>query len=343
MKILLTGGCGFIGSNFIHFILKNYPSAKITNLDLLTYAGNPANLEGLRKDKRYKFVRGDIRDGKLVNRLMGKYPDVVINFAAESHVDRSLYKPAEFLSTNVIGAQTMLESARQHNIKRFIQISTDEVYGSLKPNEPAFKENYPLEASSPYSASKAATDLLVKSYEKTFGYKAIITRSSNNYGPYQFPEKFIPQAIFKAMNNEPIPMYGDGLYVRDWIFVVDHAVALDLLIQRGTPGQVYNIGADNELNNITVAKMILRMVGRPEDLMVRVPDRPGHDRRYAIDASKMQREFGWHPDFTAARFEEGLRLTIDWYLTNTRWVEKLRQRQHEINTHIIVNTPASKS
>ncbi|MEW6027746.1 MAG: dTDP-glucose 4,6-dehydratase, partial [Planctomycetota bacterium] len=268
MKILVTGGCGFIGSNFIRYIRKSRPKVKITNLDLLTYAGNPANLEDIRgdktavspakKDKRYRFVRGDIRDGKLVNRLMGEYPDAVINFAAESHVDRSLYKPAEFLSTNVIGAQIMLEAARKHNIKRFIQISTDEVYGSLKPKEPAFREDYPLEASSPYSASKAAADLLVKSYEKTFGYKSIITRSSNNYGPYQFPEKVIPLFITNALSGKPLPLYGDGLNVRDWLYVEDNCRAIATVMLKGRPGEIYNIGGNCERTNLYITRTILR-------------------------------------------------------------------------------------
>jgi dTDP-glucose 4,6-dehydratase len=325
MKILLTGGCGFIGSNFIHFILKNYPSAGITNLDLLTYAGNPANLEGIRKDKRYKFVRGDIRDGKLVNRLMGTYPDVVINFAAESHVDRSLYKPAEFLSTNVLGAQTMLESARQHNIKRFIQISTDEVYGSLKPNEPAFREDYPLEASSPYSASKAATDLLVKSYEKTFGYKTIITRSSNNYGPYQFPEKVIPLFITNALTDKPVPLYGDGLNVRDWLYVEDNCRAIATVMLKGRLGEIYNIGGDCERTNLYITKTILKTLNQPLSMIKYVKDRPGHDRRYALNISKIKRQLGWQPRYG---FEDGIRKTISWYLANQDWWHQVKTGQY---------------
>ncbi len=325
MKILLTGGCGFIGSNFIRFILKNYPSAKITNLDLLTYAGNPANLEGIRKDKRYKFVRGDIRDGKLVNRLMGEYPDAVINFAAESHVDRSLYKPAEFLSTNVLGAQTMLESARRHNIKRFIQISTDEVYGSLKPNEPAFREDYPLEASSPYSASKAAADLLVKSYEKTFGYKAIITRSSNNYGPYQFPEKVIPLFITNALTDKSVPLYGDGLNVRDWLYVEDNCRAIATVMLKGKLGEIYNIGGNCERTNIYITKTILKILDRPLSMIKYVKDRPGHDRRYALNISKIRRQLGWQPKY---RFEDGIRKTILWYLDNPKWWEQIKTGEY---------------
>ncbi|MBI5779115.1 MAG: dTDP-glucose 4,6-dehydratase [Planctomycetes bacterium] len=325
MKILLTGGCGFIGSNFIRFILKNYLSVKITNLDLLTYAGNPANLENIRRDKRYKFVRGDIRDGKLVNRLMGEYPDVVINFAAESHVDRSLYKPAEFLSTNILGAQTMLESARQHNIKRFIQISTDEVYGSLKPNEPAFREDYPLEASSPYSASKAAADLLVKSYEKTFGYKALITRSSNNYGPYQFPEKVIPLFVTNAMSDKPLPLYGDGLNVRDWLYVEDNCRAIATVMLKGQPGEIYNIGGNCEQTNLYITKTILKLLNQPISLVTYVKDRPGHDRRYALNISKIKRQLGWRPKY---RFEDGIKKTILWYLNNQAWWQQIKTGEY---------------
>ena len=325
MKILLTGGCGFIGSNFIRFILNKYPSAIITNLDLLTYAGNLANLEGIHKDKRYKFVRGDIRDGKLVNRLMGKYPDVVINFAAESHVDRSLYKPAEFLSTNVIGAQTMLESARQHNIKRFIQISTDEVYGSLKPKEPAFREDYPLEASSPYSASKAAADLLVKSYEKTFGYKAIITRSSNNYGPYQFPEKLIPLFITNALTDKPVPLYGDGLNVRDWLYVEDNCRAIATIMLKGKSGEIYNIGGNCERTNIYITKTIFEILNQPLSMIKYVQDRPGHDRRYALNTSKIKRQLDWQPKYM---FEDGIKKTISWYLKNQEWWRQIKTGEY---------------
>lgn len=325
MKILVTGGCGFIGSNFIHFILKNYPSAGITNLDLLTYAGNPANLESIRKNKRYKFVRGDIRDSKLVNRLMGKYPDVVINFAAESHVDRSLYKPAEFLSTNVLGAQTMLESARQHNIKRFIQISTDEVYGSLGPKEAAFTEKHPLEPSSPYSASKTAADLLVKSYEKTFSYKAIITRSSNNYGPYQFPEKVIPLFITNALTDKPVPLYGDGLNVRDWLYVEDNCRAIATVMLKGRLGEIYNIGGNCERTNLYITKTILKILNQPLSMIKYVKDRPGHDRRYALNISKIKQQLGWQPKY---RFENGIKKTILWYLDNQKWWEQIKTGQY---------------
>lgn len=325
MKVLLTGGCGFIGSNFIHYLLNNYPSIKITNLDLLTYAGNLANLEDIRRDKRYKFIRGDIRDGKLVNRLMSEYPDVVINFAAESHVDRSLYKPAEFLSTNILGAQTMLETARKYNIKRFIQISTDEVYGSLKPKAPAFREDYPLEASSPYSASKAAADLLVKSYEKTFGYKAIITRSSNNYGPYQFPEKVIPLFITNALSDKPLPLYGDGLNVRDWLYVEDNCRAIATIMLKGQLGEIYNIGGNCERTNLYITKNILKLLDKPSALITYVKDRPGHDRRYALAISKIRRRLGWQPKY---RFEDGISKTIDWYIKNQSWWHQVKTGEY---------------
>ena len=325
MKILVTGGCGFIGSNFINYLLKKYPRIKITNLDLLTYAGNLANLKDIEKDRRYKFIHGDIIDGRLVNRLMSEKPDAVVNFAAESHVDRSLYKPADFLSTNVFGTQVMIESARQHNIKRFIQISTDEVYGSLGLKGLAFKETNRLDPSSPYSASKAAAALLVKSYEKTFGYKAIITRSSNNYGPYQFPEKVIPLFITNAIADKPLPLYGDGLNIRDWLYVEDNCRAIDLVMRKGMPGEIYNIGGNSERTNFYITKTILKLLNKPLLLIKYVKDRPGHDRRYAIDISKIRKQLNWQPRY---KFEEGIRKTVDWYLNNKKWWKQIKTGEY---------------
>jgi len=326
MRILVTGGCGFIGSNFIHYLLKKYRSDRIINLDILTYAGNPANLISIAKDKRYKFIRGDIRDGKLVDQLISKeMPDAVINFAAESHVDRSLYNPMDFLTTNILGAQIMIESARKHNIKRYVQISTDEVYGSLELKDPAFKETTPLDPSSPYSASKTAADLLVKSYAKTFGYKAIITRSSNNYGPYQFPEKLIPLFITNALTDKPLPLYGDGLNVRDWLYVEDNCCAIDAVMRRGAPGEVYNIGGNSEKTNAFITKTILKLVNKPKSLITYVKDRPGHDRRYALDISKIKKELGWKPKYI---FDQGIKKTIDWYSTNQKWWQQIKTGQY---------------
>ncbi|MFH1231098.1 MAG: dTDP-glucose 4,6-dehydratase [Planctomycetota bacterium] len=325
MKIIVTGGCGFIGSNFIHYLLNKYPSVKIINLDLLTYAGNLANLQDIQKDKRYKFVRGDIRDGKVVDRLMSVYPDAVVNFAAESHVDRSLYKPADFLSTNVLGVQILLEAARQHNIKRFIQISTDEVYGSLGLKDRAFKETNRLDPSSPYSVSKTAADLLVKSYEKTFGYKAIITRSSNNYGPYQFPEKVIPLFITNALTDKLLPLYGSGLNIRDWLYVEDNCRAIDLVMRKGSLGEIYNIGGNSERTNLYITRIILKALNKPDSLIKYVKDRPGHDLRYAIDISKIRRQLNWQPKY---KLEEGIKKTIDWYLNNEKWWEQIKTGEY---------------
>jgi dTDP-glucose 4,6-dehydratase len=324
MKVLITGGCGFIGSNFIHYLLKKYRSIKITNLDFLTYAGNLANLKDVAKDPRYQFVHGDITDGKIVNRLMSCDPDVVVSFAAESHVDRSLYQPSNFLRTNILGVQVLLESARQHNIKRFIQISTDEVYGSLSLKDKASNETDPLVPSSPYSASKAAGDLLVKAYEKTFGYKTIITRSSNNYGPYQFPEKVIPLFITNAMADKPLPLYGDGMNIRDWLYVEDNCRAIALLINKGTPGEIYNIGGNCERTNIYITKTILKLLNKPTSLITYVKDRPGHDRRYALNISKITR-LGWYPEY---KFEERIKKTIAWYLNNQDWIKQVKTGEY---------------
>jgi dTDP-glucose 4,6-dehydratase len=323
--ILVTGGCGFIGSNFIRYLITHQKNISIINLDLLTYAGNPENLKDIAKDKRYKFVKGDITDGRLVERLLKRGIDAIVNFAAESHVDRSIYNPAVFLNTNILGTQVLIEAAMKYQVPRFIQISTDEVYGSLKPNEPAFTEEHSLKPSSPYSASKAAADLLVKAYEKTFGYKAIITRSSNNYGPYQFPEKVIPLFITNALENKPLPLYGDGRNVRDWIYVEDNCSALDLVLRKGKLGEVYNIGGVSERMNIEITRAILKELGRPETLIHYVKDRPGHDRRYALNITKINRELGWQPRHT---FEQGIKKTIGWYLDHPEWWYRVKSGEY---------------
>ncbi|MHA1230580.1 MAG: dTDP-glucose 4,6-dehydratase, partial [Candidatus Helarchaeota archaeon] len=307
-RILVTGGAGFIGSNFIHYILDERPEYKIINLDLLTYAGNLDNLKDIQKDDRYEFIKGDINDQNLVNKIMSEV-DYVINFAAESHVDRSIKTPKIFVKTNVEGTQTLLEAARKSDVERFIQISTDEVYGSLGPTG-LFTESSQLMPNSPYAASKAAADLLVRAYHKTYGLDSIITRCSNNYGPYQFPEKFIPVIILNALNNSPIPVYGDGKYIRDWIYVLDHCSAILLVLEKGRAGEIYNIGANNEIMNIELVRLILKIMNKPESLIKFVEDRPGHDRRYGIDASKIRKELNWSPKYS---FEESIQRTIEWY------------------------------
>jgi dTDP-glucose 4,6-dehydratase len=324
-RILVTGGCGFIGSNYISYILKRHGDISVINLDLLTYAGNPENLKGIAKDKRYTFIKGDIADGKLVENILKKRVDAIVNFAAESHVDRSIHNPAVFLATNILGTQRLLESAMKYRVPRFLQISTDEVYGSLNPKEPAFTEKHFLEPSSPYSASKASADLLVKAYEKTFGYKALITRSSNNYGPYQFPEKVIPLFITNALEGKPLPLYGDGKNVRDWIYVEDNCEALDLVLRRGKLGEVYNIGGQCERQNIEITKTILNELGKPNSLIKRVKDRPGHDRRYALDVSKIKEQLGWEPLYN---FEQGIRKTIRWYKENQEWWKRVKSGEY---------------
>jgi len=323
--IMVTGGCGFIGSNFIRYLLAHHRDISIINLDLLTYAGNPENLKDIQKDHRYKFIKGNIADGGIVERLVRRGVDAIINFAAESHVDRSLYNPAAFLRTNILGTQILLEAAIKYNVPRFIQISTDEVYGSLKPNEPAFTEDHSLKASSPYSASKASADLLVKAYEKTFGYKSIITRSSNNYGPYQFPEKVLPLFITNALENKPLPLYGDGKNIRDWLYVEDNCEAIDLVMRKGRPGEVYNIGGNCERMNIDITRTILKELGQPFSLIKYVKDRPGHDRRYALNITKIKKELGWRPRHT---FQQGITKTIRWYSENRGWWERIKTGEY---------------
>jgi dTDP-glucose 4,6-dehydratase len=323
--ILVTGGAGFIGSNFVHHILESHDDINVVNLDALTYAGNLDNLKSIENDPRYKFVKGDIRDGHLLSSLFRDHHfDAVVHFAAESHVDRSITTPDHFVETNVVGTHTLLRAAntaweKRKTEARFLHISTDEVYGSLGP-EGSFTEETPLSPNSPYSASKAGSDLLVRSYCETFGFPGIITRCSNNYGPYQFPEKLIPLMIVNALADRPLPVYGDGKNIRDWLYVRDHCSALDIVLHKGKCRQVYNIGGSSEKRNIDLVKLILAELGKSEKLITFVNDRLGHDRRYAIDASKIKRELGWSPSVT---FEEGIKKTIRWYLDNMWWWEKL--------------------
>ncbi|MDM7998663.1 MAG: dTDP-glucose 4,6-dehydratase [Dehalococcoidia bacterium] len=311
MRLLITGGAGFIGSNFVQYILEKYPDYEVVNLDALTYAGNPDNLKEVMGNPRHRLVQGRIEDGGLVDRLMPGI-DMVINFAAESHVDRSILEPQVFIKTNVMGTQVLLDAALRHKVRLFYQISTDEVYGALRlDSRERFTEESQLRPNSPYSASKASADLLVMAYHHTYGLPVVISRCSNNYGPRQHPEKFIPTVILNALKDRPVPIYGDGLYVRDWIHVLDHCRAIDCIMHRGKPGEVYNVGADNEMANIDLAKTILRILGKPESLLTSVKDRPGHDRRYAIDATKIGRKLGWSP---AIPFDTGLPEAIRTYL-----------------------------
>jgi dTDP-glucose 4,6-dehydratase len=319
-RILVTGGCGFIGSNFVRFELETCEHLEVVNLDLLTYAGNPDNLADLTSNPRYRFVQGDIGDRPLVERLLRESVDAIVNFAAESHVDRSIQDSGPFVRTNVLGTQVLLDAAKAAGVRRFVQISTDEVYGSLGATG-LFSETTPIAPNSPYSASKAAADLLVRGYVHTFGFPGLITRCSNNYGPYQFPEKLIPLFISNAMEDKPLPVYGDGMQVRDWIHVLDHCRAIDRVLRDGRVGEVYNIGGKCEKPNLEITQTILRLLGKPETLIKYVQDRPGHDRRYAIDCSKIERELGWTPQVS---FEEGLASTIRWYQERTEWVSRVR-------------------
>ncbi len=320
MRLLITGGAGFIGSNFVRYILGRYPDYRISNLDKLTYAGNLENLSGLELDPRHEFFQGDICDPNCVGGLLKKGIEAVINFAAESHVDRSILQASDFVRTNVSGTLNLLELCRKNGIRRFIQISTDEVYGSLGPAG-AFTESSPIAPNSPYAASKASADLLVRSYCHTHGFPGIITRCSNNYGPYQFPEKLIPLLISNALAGMPLPIYGDGMYVRDWIHVQDHCAAIDTVLHQGKDGEVYNVGARQELPNLDVVRLILKALNKDESLIRYVEDRPGHDRRYAIDSSKLETQLHWHPKVS---FDSGLQDTIAWYQQNSAWVEHVR-------------------
>ena len=323
MKIIVTGGAGFIGSNFVIHMVKKYPEHEIVNLDLLTYAGNLENLTEVEKAPNYKFIRGDIADRKFVFDLFEQEkPDIIVNFAAESHVDRSITDPESFVRTNVMGTTTLLDACKEYGIKRFHQVSTDEVYGDLPLDRPDlfFTEETPLHTSSPYSSSKASADLFVMAYHRTFDIPVTISRCSNNYGPYQFPEKLIPLIISRALADEELPVYGTGENVRDWLHVSDHCVAIDLILEKGRVGEVYNIGGHNERTNLEVVKTILKALDKPESLIRFVKDRPGHDRRYAIDPTKMETELGWKPQYV---FDTGMKQTIQWYLDNKEWWEHI--------------------
>ena len=323
MKILVTGGAGFIGSNFVYYELDNYPNDEVICLDKLTYAGNLETLEVAMKNPKFKFVKGDIADRAFVDELFAsEKPDVVVNFAAESHVDRSIENPKIFLQTNVIGTSVLMDACRKYGNIRYHQVSTDEVYGDLPLDRPDlfFTETTPLHTSSPYSASKASADLLVQAYYRTYKLPVTISRCSNNYGPYHFPEKLIPLMIANALDNKKLPVYGKGENVRDWLYVEDHCSAIDLIIRKGKIGEVYNIGGHNERTNLEVVKTIIKELGKSEDLIEFVTDRPGHDRRYAIDPTKIHNELGWLP---ATKFDDGIKKTIDWYLTHKSWWEKI--------------------
>jgi dTDP-glucose 4,6-dehydratase len=325
VNVLVTGGAGFIGSNFVRLLRRERPDWTVVNLDKLTYAGNAESLADLRDDPKHVFVRGDIANAELVEHLLRNHGiDAIFNLAAESHVDRSILGPGIFVETNVSGTQVLLEAARQAKVNRFVQISTDEVYGSLGASG-KFSESSPLKPSSPYSASKTAADLLALAYGHTFGMDVVVTRCSNNYGPYQFPEKLIPLMIANAFEGRKLPVYGDGLQVRDWIHVDDHNRALLAALERGRAGEVYNVGADNEWPNLQIVGKILELVGKGRELIEHVKDRPGHDRRYAIDASKARAELGWAPRIS---FAEGLRGTVDWYLKNRGWWERVRTGEY---------------
>lgn len=312
-KLLVTGGSGFIGCNFIEYMLKTYPNYEVINLDLLTYAGCLENNGAVQDYPQYRFIHGDIRDRAFIFELFEKEQfDWVVNFAAESHVDRSIEDPSSFLTTNVLGTQVLMDACRCYGVKRFHQVSTDEVYGDLSlEDDTLFTEMFPLKASSPYSASKASSDLLALSYWRTFKLPVTISRCSNNYGPFQFPEKLIPLMILKAMKNEKLPVYGTGQNIRDWLHVWDHCQAIDFILHKGRIGEVYNVGGNNEYSNLTIVKLILDELGKPYDLIEFVKDRPGHDLRYAIDSSKIKYELGWEPLYT---FEDALRSTISWYV-----------------------------
>lgn len=321
-KILVTGGAGFIGSNFIYYMLENHEDCELVCLDSLTYAGSIKTLEPVLSHPRFKFVKGDITDRNLVYQLFeAEQFDIVVNFAAESHVDRSIDNPEVFLNTNIVGTSVLLDAFNKFGIRRYHQVSTDEVYGDLPlDSTDLFTETTPLHTSSPYSASKASADLLVMAYHRTYGTPVTISRCSNNYGPYQFPEKLIPLMISKAKADQKLPVYGDGMNVRDWLYVEDHCSAIDLIIHKGTIGEVYNIGGNNERHNIEIVKIILDTVGKNESLIQYVKDRPGHDRRYAIDATKIKNELGWEPK---TNFSEGIVKTLDWYQANEDWIQNI--------------------
>ncbi len=325
MKILVTGGAGFIGSNFVMYMLESYPDVTLVNLDLLTYAGNLENLQDVQPyGPRHRFVRGDITDRQLVRDLISEKPDAVVNFAAESHVDRSILDASAFVKTNVMGTQVLLDACREFKTPRFVQISTDEVYGSLGPDG-AFTEEHPIAPNSPYSASKAAADLFCRAYHKTYNMDIVITRCSNNYGPWQFPEKLIPLMISNALQEKELPVYGDGMHVRDWIHVADHCAAVDLVLRKGRSGEIYNVGGSCERCNMDIVRYVLSRLLKPESLVRFVEDRPGHDRRYAMDASKLQRELDWKPSIS---FEDGMNQTISWYIEHEVWWQRIKSGEY---------------
>ena len=329
MKLIITGGAGFIGSNFIYYELKNHPEDEFICLDKLTYAGNLSSLKAAMQQANFKFVKGDIADRDFVYSLFEtEKPDIVVNFAAESHVDRSILEPELFLKTNVIGTGVLMDACHKYGIKRYHQVSTDEVYGDLPLDRPDlfFSETTPLHTSSPYSASKASADLLVLAYHRTYGLPVTISRCSNNYGPYHFPEKLIPLMIINALHDKALPVYGDGANVRDWLYVEDHCSAIDLIIRNGREGEIYNVGGHNEKSNLDVVKIILKALGKSEDLITFVKDRPGHDRRYAIDPTKIHNELGWLPQ---TKFEDGIAKTIKWYLANKDWWQKIISGEYQ--------------
>ena len=326
MKIIIIGGAGFIGGNFVHYMVNKYPNDQFICLDLLTYAGNLATIEQVMDKDNFKFIKGDIADRKLVYEIFeSENPDIIVNFAAESHVDRSIENPEVFLQTNVIGTSVLLDACRKYGITRYHQVSTDEVYGDLPLDRPDlfFTEETPIHTSSPYSASKASADLLVQAYHRTFDVPITISRCSNNYGPYHYPEKLIPLMIKNALEDNSLPVYGKGENVRDWLYVEDHCVAIDLIIRKGKVGEVYNIGGHNEKTNLEVVKIILKELNKPESLITYVADRLGHDLRYAIDPTKMQQQLNWQPTTT---FEEGIKKTIKWYLENQKWVKTVLEQ-----------------
>lgn len=329
MKMLITGGAGFIGSNFIFYMRKMHPDYDLVCVDKLTYAGNLETLASVMEDPKFRFIRADIADRSEIYRIFeAEKPDTVVNFAAESHVDRSIENPAVFLETNVMGTQVLLDASRKYGVKRYHQVSTDEVYGDLPLDRPDlfFTEETPLHTSSPYSASKASADLLCNAYQRTYGMPITISRCSNNYGPYQFPEKLIPLMIANALADKPLPVYGEGLNVRDWLYVEDHCAAIDRILEKGQVGQVYNIGGHNEMRNIDIVKIILKALDKPESLITHVTDRKGHDMRYAIDPEKIHRELGWLPE---TKFADGIQKTIQWYLDNRSWWENIVNGEYQ--------------
>ena len=329
MKMLITGGAGFIGSNFVFYMRKAHPDYDLVCIDKLTYAGNLETLASVMDDPKFHFIRADIADRSEMDRIFAREkPDVVVNFAAESHVDRSIENPAVFLETNVMGTQVLLDVSRKYGVARYHQVSTDEVYGDLPLDRPDlfFTEETPLHTSSPYSASKASADLLCNAYHRTYGMPITISRCSNNYGPYQFPEKLIPLMIANTLADKPLPVYGEGLNVRDWLYVEDHCAAIDLILEKGRVGQVYNIGGHNEMRNIDIVKIILKALDKPESLITYVTDRKGHDMRYAIDPAKIHRELGWLP---ATKFADGIQKTIRWYLDNRSWWENIINGEYQ--------------